>query len=179
MPASNDMLVPKPDGNDWNRIPSKNIAMSEEEFEDAIKALALKIAEKGKAFDDSQIGHEAFKLEERDLLIKYISVVSPDRKAACENYIRTPYDNSRYTIVYGNSNQKLMIYGTDGWSAVLTPEELSRYSKFNGIYGDTLREYEAEHGPIPNKGGSKSVSTYNSYKEMAEYKAYNLLNTLA
>jgi hypothetical protein len=152
VPAFNNMPVPKPNWNELNYVPTKkNVSMSEEEFEEAIVALALKNAKSG----NLDLTHEYYKLQ-----TDYISVVSPDRKAACENYIRTPYDNSNTTAVYGNFNQKLMIYAHGKWGAVFTPEEQTRVSKFGQIYMETLRQYEAEHGQFSynnSKTGSKSI----------------------
>jgi len=151
VPASNSMPVPKPNWNELCYVPTKNknAPMSEEEFEEAIVALALKQAKSGNFSKD----HEYYKLQ-----ADYISVVSPDRKAACNNYIRTPYDNRNITTVYGDFNQELMRYTHGNWGAVYTPEEEARLSKFWQIYVGTLRQYEAEHGQF-SYNNSKTSST--------------------
>ncbi|MDR3002247.1 MAG: hypothetical protein LBU89_13420 [Fibromonadaceae bacterium] len=160
--------LPKPD---WNMIPSKDVAMSEEEFEEAIRALALKTAEKGMAMEDIGKATEAFRLEEKKLLWKFVSVASPDRKAAYENYRGNDY------AIYGNPNQELLRFANGAWgSGLLTKDELSRCSKFYDIYQNTMKEYEAEHGKIPEKGKSNSVNPYQKY---TGYNTYNLLNQLA
>jgi len=160
-------ILPKPD---LNLIPSKGTAMSEEEFEEAIKALALKTAEKGTAMEDIGKAKEIFRAEENKLLYKYISVASPDRKAAYES---TP-------TIDGNFNQKLMVYANGAWgTGLLTKEELSRGSKFYEIYQNTMKEYQAEHGQIPSK--ETRTSSSNPYSVVAyNPKAYTgLYNALA
>jgi hypothetical protein len=159
--------LPKPD---WNRIPSKDVAMSEEEFEEAIRALALKTAEKGMAMGDATKGKDAFTFEEMNLLTKYISTASPDRKAAYESYKGN--DNT----IYGKPNQEIMLYAGGIWSAKYTNDELSKWSEFYGIYQNTIREYEAENGKIPDTGKSNYS---NPYKLLSEYNTYNLLNQFA
>jgi hypothetical protein len=145
---------------DWDYcIPSKDSAMSEEEFEEAIKDLALKVAEKGTALGNAGEGRAAYRLEEAKLMTKYLSTVSPDRKTAYEN----------------DSYKELMVYANGTWTTKFTPEELSRSAKFYEIFNNTIKEYEAENGQIP--AGSK---TSNPYKDLlAEYKAYSFLNALA
>jgi len=145
---------------DWDCIPSKDTAMSEEEFEKAIKDLALKAAEKGMALGNAGEGRAAFRVEEAKLMKQYLSTVAPDRKAAYENY---------------GSNQDLLTYSNGAWSAKLTPEELSKSAKFYEIYDNAVKEYETKNGKIP--AGSKA---YNPYSDLlAEFKAYNFLNALA
>jgi len=145
---------------DWDYcIPSKGSAMSEEEFEEAIKDLALKIAEKGTALGNAEDGRMAYRLEEAKLMTKYLSTVSPDRKTA--------YENDTY--------KELMVYANGTWFTKFTPDELSRSAKFYDIFNNAIKEYEAENGQIPT--GSK---TTNPYKDLiAEYKAYNFLNAWA
>jgi len=145
---------------DWDCIPSKDTAMSEEEFEKAIKELALKAAEKGKALGNAGEGRAAFRVEEAALMNKYLSTVAPDRKAAYEK---------------NGSNQDLLTFSNGAWTAKLTPEEISKSAKFYDIYNKTIKEYEAQNGKIPE--GTKS---YNPYSDLlAEFKAYNFLNTFA
>jgi len=155
--ALNKAIAAKPD---WDYgIPSKDTAMSEEEFEQAIKELALKVAEKGTALGNAGEGRTAYRFEEAKLMTKYLSVVSPDRKAAYEN----------------NSYQDMMVYANGSWSTKFTPAELTRSAKFYDIFNNTIKEYEAENGQIP--AGSK---TANPYKDLlAEYKSYNFLNAWA
>jgi len=145
---------------DWDCIPSKDTSMSEEEFEKAIKDLAFKASEKGMALGNAGEGRAAFRVEEAELMKKYLSTVAPDRKSAYEKY---------------GSNQDLLTYSNGAWTAKLTPQELSKSAKFYEIYDNAVKEYEAENGKIP--AGSKA---YNPYSDLlAEFKAYNFLNTFA
>jgi len=156
-PALTKAMAPKPN---WeSSIPSKDTAMSEEEFEKAIKDLALKVAEKGKALGNAGDGRAAYRLEEAKLMTKYLSVVSPDRKTAYEN----------------NSYQELMVYANGAWSTKFTPGELTRSAKFYEVFDNTIKEYEAENGQIP--AGSKTSSPYKDL--LTEYKAYSFLNAWA
>jgi len=154
---------------DWNRIPSKNVAMSEEEFEEAIRGLALADAERRTKMGEEGLkmsnGKEilAGEMEKSMLLTKYISVVSPDRKGAYEKF------NGKGDTIYGNFNQELMTRDRNGvWnSEYLTKEEMARMSKFWEIYINTMKEYEAEHGQIPYKNSLKS--NQNPYSDWATY----------
>ena len=155
--ALNKAITVKPD---WDYcIPSKDSAMSEEEFEKAIKDLALKVAEKGAALGNAGEGRAAYRLEEAKLMTKYLSTVSPDRKTAYEN----------------NSYQEFMVYSNGTWSTRFTPDELSRSAKFYDIFNSTIKEYEAENGQIPV--ASKASNPYSDL--LAEYRGYNFLNALA
>jgi len=155
-PTLTKAIAPKPD---WDySIPSKGSAMSEEEFEQAIKDLALKVAEKGAALGNAGEGRLSYRHEEAKLMTKYLSTVSPDRKAAYEN----------------NTYQDTMVYTNGSWFTKFTPEELSKSAKFYDIFNDTIKEYEAENGKIPT--GTKT----NPYSDLlAEYKGYNFLNAWA
>ena len=160
---------------DWNRIPSKNVEMSEEEFEEAIVALARADAERGMKIGNAGKGILAGEMARSMLLTEYLSVVSPDRKGAYEKF------NGKGDVVYGNFNQELLTRGTDGvWMNGYTKEESARYSKFNSIYINALKEYEAEHGQIPYTESVKS-SAGNPYSEWAAYnpKAYPRYSFLA
>jgi len=153
---------------DWSRIPSKNTEMSDEEFAENIRELAIKIAEMGKSEGNASKGYEAFESELANLRAKYISVASPDRKSAYKNNIW------KDTVIYGDFNQKIMEFSKGTWSPYLTEAELSRSSKFNEIFTNAIKEYEAEHGPIPT--GPKSA---NPYSGLAGYKTYSFYNALA
>jgi len=161
---------------DWNRIPSKNVAMSEEEFEEAIRGLALADAERGMKMGNAGKGIQAGQMEKSMLLIKYVSVVSPDRKGAYEKF------NGKGDVIYGNFNQELMTRDKNGvWnSEYLTKEEMARKSKFGEIYLNAMKEYEAEHGQIPYTESIKPAP--HPYNDWAAYnpKAYTgLYNALA
>jgi len=156
-PALTKAMAGKPD---WDySIPSKDSAMSEEEFEKAIKDLALKVAEKGTALGNAGEGRLSYRHEEAKLMTKYLSVVSPDRKAAYES----------------NTYQDMMVYANGAWSTKFTPDELTRSAKFYDIFNNTIKEYEAENGKIP--AGTKTANPYNDL--LAEYRGYNFLNAWA
>jgi hypothetical protein len=161
----------------WDDIPSKGVEMSEEEFEKAISALALKAAEKGMAIGDAKKGFDTFRNEEIDLLTKYLSTVSPDRKTAYES-------GKKYgsNVIYGEYKQELMTYSGGSWNAKLTNAELSRASKFYDIYQNAIKKYEAEHGQIPQaqkKAASTSAVQYQMLAESVGSRSYSLLNYLA
>jgi hypothetical protein len=165
---------------DWDSIPSKtgkDPEMSEDEFKEAIRALALKAAEKGMAMGDAKKGFDAFRSEEMSLLTKYMSTDSPDRKAAYESSKK--YGND---VIYGNNNQELMTYSNGSWNAKLTNAELSKASKFYDIYQSAIKEYEAEHGQIPQpqkKAASASAVQYQMLAESLRNRTYNLFSYLA
>jgi hypothetical protein len=156
-PAYNLSLSKSPPP-DWTYIPTKSEpAMSEAEFEEAIKGLALEYAErateignsgKSKSMINKEIYNlnREFELKEGKLRTLFISVVSPNRKAA--------YDKSDGYIVNGNEQNywgesRLMDCGPNSWAWYPTSAEMERISKFGGIYINTLREYEAEYGKLP------------------------------
>jgi hypothetical protein len=146
-------------------------AMSDEEFESAIKELAIEYAEKmieignsGKSA--SMINRELFDFgqefangKQAKLEILYVSVVSPDRKAA---YEKADFTNS-YSV-YGNERNifgenELMRWNSSSscWSVQPTPAEEKRVGKFTTLFIDTLKAYETEHGvKIPSTTISKS-----------------------
>jgi len=163
-PAYN-LSLSKPPPPDWAYVPSKSEpAMSETEFEEAIKALALEYAERateiGKSGKSASIINKElynlnrdFEWKEAKLKTSFVSVVSPDRKAA--------YDKSDGDVVKGNEpnywgENRLMDRGPSSWAWYPTSAEMERISKFGEIYMNTLREYEAEHGQIPYTTISKT-----------------------
>jgi len=178
--ALDDILKPNIPKNaqlqpDWNRIPSKNVKMTEEEFEEAIRALAFADADRGMKMGDAGKGIHAGAMEVAKLRFEYISVVSPDRKAAYENF------NGRGDTIKGDFNQTLMTRNSDGvWvSEYLTKAEMERSSKFGVIYLNAMKEYEAEHGQIPYTETVKSAphwySQWAAYNPSAYPSMYNVL----
>jgi hypothetical protein len=174
------MLIPKDKQlqPDWNRIPSKNATMSDEEFEEAIRALALADAERGMKMGNAGKGILAGEMAYCKLLTEYISVVSPDRKAAYENF------SGKGDTVYGSFNQEMLTRGSDGvWQCYyLTKEEMARSSKFGTIYLNAMKEYEAEHGQIPygkvsssSKPAQDAYSLWSAYNPSAYPSIYNKL----
>jgi hypothetical protein len=162
---------------DWNKIQTKGEpAMSDEEFEKAIVALAIEYAEKmleignsGKS--SSIINKELFNFnqeftrgKENYLKQQYISVVSPDRKAA---YAQT--DFTKGNVVYGNEpnflgRKEMLEWSPSGWVIFPTATEVERLGKFNNIFVDALKAYEKEHGvTIPHSTISKEVAPIRNY----------------
>jgi hypothetical protein len=152
-------------------------AMSDEEFEKAIVALAIEYAEKAIEIGNSEksasmINRELFNFGQEfthgkyaALEVQYVSIVSPDRKAA---YAKTDFTNN-YSV-YGDEKN---IFGEDqlmrwnpynGWSTWITPAEEKRIGKFTNIFMDTLKAYEKEHGvTIPSTTISKVVVPPRNY----------------
>ena len=161
-PAYNLSLSGKPSPPDWTYMPTKSEpAMSETEFEDAIKSLALEYAERATEIgnsgkSNSMINKELYNLnrefewKEARLSTSFISAVSPDRKALYDNY------DGKEPWIYGNNGKISMDPGTGTWTWYPTEEEEARISKYSQIYGETLRAYEAEHGQIPYTTISKT-----------------------
>jgi hypothetical protein len=57
-----------------------------------------------------------------------------------------------------------MSWGPSGWSISPTPAEEKRVGKFNSLFIDTLKAYEAEHGiKIPSTTISKVVAPRINY----------------
>jgi len=132
----------------WDNIPSKGEAMTEEEFEEAIRSLAFTNTEKG-VFGSKEYAK---------LLTEYISVAAPDRKAAYEKF------NGVGDSIYGSSNEKLMTRGSNGvWKTeTLTKDEIKRASQFLALYANAVKESEAKSAVNPySLGGATYSSIYN------------------
>jgi hypothetical protein len=157
-----NLSLSKPPPPDWTYMPTKSEpAMSETEFEEAIKSLALEYAERATEIgnsgkSNSMINKELYNLnrelewKEWKLRTSFISVVSPDRKSTYAKY------DGKEPFLYGNNGKISMISGPSGWIWYPTEEEEARISKYAQIYGETLRAYEAEHGQIPYTTISKT-----------------------
>jgi len=151
-------------------------AMSDEEFEEAIKALAVEYAEKmieiGNSGKSSSIinkelfdfGYSFTNGKQAALEVQYVSVVSPDRKAA---YAKANFTDT-YSV-YGNEKtisggNELMRWTPDGWVIHPTNTEVERYKKFTNLFIDTLKAYEADNGvTIPRSTISKVVPVVRNY----------------
>jgi len=158
---------------DWNKILTKREPiMSDEEFEKEIKALAVEYAEKSIEIGNSGksasiINNELFKLareyEEKkyNLQTPYVSVVSPDRKAAFA--ASDGYEVLGNEKNYSGTN-RLMLWRPDGWTISPTNAEIERIGKFNNIFADTITAYETELGTkIPSTTISKVVAPLRNY----------------
>jgi hypothetical protein len=178
-PAYNLSLSSGPRPPDWSKISTKSEPiMSDEEFEKAITDLALEYADRAMEIGNSGksssiINKELFNLDREfeekrsKLMIPYISVVSPDRKAA---YAQTDFQKNQGPLVYGNEptlygpkENVLMGWGPSGWGIYMTRAEEERIGKFNNIYIDTLKAYETEHGQLPYSTISKEVAPSRNY----------------
>jgi len=152
-------------------------AMSEEEFEKAIVALAVEYAEKSIEIGNSgksasMINRELFDFGQKFtngkkaiLEMQFVSVVSPDRKAALAKA-----DFTNTYSVYGSEknifggNEIMQWSNQSGWSIIPTDAEVGRIKKFNNLYIDTLTAYEKEHGiTIPYTTISKAVPVVRNY----------------
>jgi len=132
-------------------------AMPDEEIEKKMAELAIEFAEKfveignsGKG--TSMINRELNKLryeyndKQAELQLMYVSVVSPDRKAA---YAKADFTTSNK--VYGSESNivggnELMSWSPSGWGVWPTNAEMERLNKLTRVFGDTLKAYEAENG---------------------------------
>jgi hypothetical protein len=148
--------------------------MSDEEFEKEITALALEFAEKSMEIGNSGKGTDMinsmldklrneYNDKKANLELHYVSVVSPDRKAA---YAKA--DFTKAPIVYGNEpsilgGNELMLWGPSGWSTIPTIAERERSWEFSKIYGKALTAYEKEHGQIPYTTISRAVAPPRNY----------------
>ena len=134
---SNTFFVPP----NWSTITSKSDPiMSEEEFEKAIWEMGYKDAE-----SDGELRRN---LDVSKLMGAYISVVSPDRKAAYANAMqqtggKLPLNNT----IYDSDGRRLMHYSPNGmWLPRSTDEEKARLIKFNQIYWQGFNTYQEENG---------------------------------
>ena len=158
-PAYNLSLSSGPRPPTWEGLWTKREpTMSDEEIEKAVVALALEYAERAMEIGNSgksssMINKELFNLnrefegKKAELEVPYVSVVSPDRKAA---YAKANFTESYF--VYGNErnitggNELMRWNPYHGWSIWPTDTEIERLKKFNNIFGDTITAYETEHG---------------------------------
>jgi len=136
---SNIFFVPP----NWNSIASKSDPlMSDEEFEKAIWEMAWQDAANGK---ERMSDPEVSKLRGA-----YVSVVSPDRKAAYAHTMamtggKMPIDQT----IYDSNGKRLMSYNPSGfWLPRTNDDEKARLINFNRIYQEAYAAYEAEHGKV-------------------------------
>jgi hypothetical protein len=142
---SNTFFIPP----NWNHMISKSDPiMSDGDFEKAIWEMAWQDAANGL---ERMSNPDTAKLRRA-----YVSVISPDRKAAYAHTMaqtggKLPIDQT----IYGSDGRRLMHYSPNGlWLPRNTPEELSRMANFNRMYQEAYAAYEAEHGKVqlPQKG---------------------------
>ena len=133
----------------WNHMISKSDPiMSDEDFEKAIWDMAWQDAANGLS---RMSNPDVAKMRGA-----YVSVVSPDRKAAfAQTMAQTGGKLPINQIIFGSDGKRLMHYSPNGfWLPRNTPQELSRMANFNRIYQEAYAAYEAEHGKVeqPQKG---------------------------
>jgi len=136
----------------WNNMLTKSDPiMTDEEFEKAIWEQAWKDASNGLARMNNP--------EVAQMRRSFISVVSPDRKAAYEKTMsmtggKLPINQ----MIFDDNGNRLMHYTPNGfWAPRSTPDELSRLAKFNQIYNEAYSAYEKEHGEVKIPTGPVTV----------------------
>lgn len=153
--------------------------MTDEEMEEKMAEFGREFAERSVEIGNSgkpaaMINRELknlrdeFKHKKDDLMDMYISVVSPDRKAAYANAnlqeSHTIYGTEK-NILGGN---ELMRWNatTNSWSPWMTEAEGARMKKLYNIFADTVLAYEAEHNlKVPHTTISETVAPpMNNYK---------------
>ena len=125
----------------WDNIMTKRDkpAMSEEEFEKAIKELAQKEFATGKRDDAAY----------RKLCMQHGETVSPDRKAIYESSMRkTGGKMNAACMFWDNNGNKTLSYNPESrnWKAISTEEEFARARVFTSIYNDELARLKKEYG---------------------------------
>jgi len=132
---------------DWTDVPTKSTpAMSDEEFEDAIREIARKNYKTGR-----QAAHSN---DLNKLMRQYISVASPDRKAIFEDSMKKTGGKMNAALSFFDASGKMtMSYSvkTFQYYAYYTPEEDARVSAFSIIYADEISKL--------SKGGSTASAT--------------------
>lgn len=143
-----DISFTKPN---WDTIMTKRDkpAMSEKEFEEAIKDLAKKEFATGKRDDAAY----------RKLCMQHGETVSPDRKAIYESSMKKTGGKMNAACMFWDSQgNKTLSYNPESrnWKAISTDEEFARARVFTAIYNDELARLKEEYGK--NAKGSISYS---------------------
>lgn len=125
----------------WNNIMTKRDrpAMSEEEFEEAIKELARKEFATGKRDDAAY----------RELCMQHGETVSPDRKAIYEASMKKTGGKMNAACMFWDSKgNKTLSYNpvSRNWKHISTEEEFARARLFTSIYNDELARLSKEYG---------------------------------
>lgn len=124
----------------WDNIMTKRDkpAMSEEDFEKAIKELAQKEFATGKRDDAAY----------RELCMRHGETVSPDRKAIYEASMKKTGGKMNAACMFWDSNgNKTLSYHplTGNWSAISTEAEFARARTFTSIYNDELARLKSAY----------------------------------
>lgn len=125
----------------WDNIMTKRDkpAMSEEEFESAIRELARKEFSTGKRDDKAY----------RKLCMQHGETVSPDRKSIYEASMRKTGGKMNAACMFWDSqgNKTLSYHPLTGrWNAISTEAEFDRARVFTAIYNDELKRLKNESG---------------------------------
>ncbi|MCM1286972.1 MAG: hypothetical protein NC240_01590 [Clostridium sp.] len=126
---------------DWNKIMTKRDkpAMSEEEFEEAIKELARKEFSTGKRDDAAY----------RKLCMQHGETVSPDRKAIYDASMKKTGGKMNAACMFWDAKgNKTLSYNPESrnWKAISTDEEFARAREFTSIYNEELARLRKEYG---------------------------------
>ena len=128
--------IPSPDyTNDF--LTKTPPAMSEEEYTEAIKQMAIKDAKAGKWYSTDT------KIFKRD----YVSVVSPDRRAIISKGIRQLSAKNKGTVLFASfkdaDGNVVGNYNSEGgWYYTGTQQELARGVNFATIYREAYFQYQ-------------------------------------
>jgi len=158
-----DTYIPmssRPPEPNWDRVHSKRAPiMSEEEFEQAIIAMARANAEFAMKKGDTSWHLARDQVAYLELHTAFVSVVSPDRRAAFAN-------SGGNNVIHGTvpnhlGGNELMDWSPSGWTTYPTVAEMERGARFNEIYNKAYQEWEAENGTIPH-GTKKGLRSFTS-----------------
>ena len=139
-------------------------AMSEEEFEKAIKELAQKEFATGKRDDAAY----------RKLCMQHGETVSPDRKTIYESSMRkTGGKMNEACMFWDNNGNKTLSYNPESrnWKAISTEEEFARARVFTSIYNDELARLKKEYGENA-KGTRATLNARGAVIEINNIKLY-------
>lgn len=125
----------------WDNIMTKRDkpAMSEEDFEKAIKELAQKEFATGKRDDAAY----------RKLCMQHGETVSPDRKSIYEASMKKTGGKMNAACMFWDSNgNKTLSYNPESknWKAISTEAEFARARLFTSIYNDELARLKSVYG---------------------------------
>ena len=114
-------------------------AMSEDEFNDAIKELARK------EFSTGERDHKAY----RKLSMQFSETASPDRKAIYEDSMKkTGGKMNAACMFWDKSGNKTLSWHpmTGRWDAISTEGEFERAREFTSVYNDEIKRLKAQYG---------------------------------
>lgn len=157
----------------WDTIMTKRDkpAMSEEEFDEAIKELARKEFATGKRDDDAY----------RKLCMQHGETVSPDRKAIYESSMKKTGGKMNAACMFWDSKgNKTLSYNPESrnWKAISTDEEFARARVFTSIYNDELALLKEEYGEKAKGNVSYSKIKADISAEESKEKNNNEGNTI-